>query len=240
MHGTTLLSIVLLVLTGCSSNVLKGELNGAAPIAGTESFYAFTCDTVTDNSGAHPRFSLTRLEPDGSSRMIREVDGSLWMVDQLATDTAIVVKNKIGAALYLFSVASGEMSPLPKDYQYKFTIKKISDSVSDSLRKMPLLKGYDPSFVVPLFAEDCYLVGAYVPGTRSIQVMDPGSFSPGCFSSSPQTYLLVVDMKRSTLTNVGIGFPYSFSASRKHILVSDCDGRSDRSSIVSIADVLEQ
>lgn len=238
MHGTTLLSIVLLVLTGCSSShVFTGVLNGAAPIAGTESFYVFTCDTITDNSGAHPRFALMRLEPDGSSRKIREVNGSLRMVSQLAPDTALVVERNGDKTRYLYSVATGEISPLPKDYQYGFTVQRMNRGIIDSLFKIPLLKGYDGSFIIPLYSEDCYLIGTDVPGTGGPVSETSGVFS--CGGRSPDTYLLVADMKRNTLTNIGVGFLYSISPSKKHILLTDCDGRSDRSRIVSIADIVE-
>lgn len=243
MHRTALLSIVLLVLTGCSSShVFKGELNGAASIAGTESFYVFACDTVSGKGWAHPRFSLTRLEADGSSRMIREIEGSLWIVDRLATDTALVVERNGDNTRYLYSVASGEMSVLPKDYQYKPDRQSASDRTRDSLRKTPLLKDIDLRMAYHLSEEDIYLIEADVPGaggSNTIQEMDRGSFSPGCFSM-PDSYLLVADMKRNTLTNLGGGRLLCFSTSQKNILVQYYEGRSDQSRVVSIAHVLER
>lgn len=226
------IAVLLIALVGCSSkHAFKGELQGAAPIAGSESFYAFASNEVTKE-----RQTLIRLEPDGSFRPIREVDGSLWMKDQLADTSIVVTRN--GDNLYLYSVISGELSALPKDYQYKSHWRKTSDRARDSLSKTALLKDIDPWLVYPLYAEDRYLIGADVPGTGGCKAeYENGGISFGM--AMPERYFMVANMSKKSLTKIPGDHIECFSASEKSLLVLYSEDGNDYAQIVQLEDMLE-
>jgi hypothetical protein len=222
----------LLVVAGCGSkHAYKGELQGAAPIAGTESFYAFASNEVTK-----ARQTLIRLEPDGSFRPIREVDGSLWMRRRVA-DTSFVVQRDIKDTLYLYSVASGELSTLPDGEPYDSHWRVLSDRTRDSLGKDPLLKDIDVFYIYALYAKDRYLIHVNPPGGYPL---DGGFLEGGSAPAEPEHgYLTIADMRKKTLTQIPGEFIECFSSSEKSVLVWDYEGGDAYLRIVNLAEILE-
>ena len=226
------LLVVVAVATGFSSRqYFKGYPQQAAPIAGTESFYVVVGENPPEMN-CEPRHTLVRLDPDGSITPIREIDAKLYMSEDI-TDGKTVVMHQYPKPPLLYTIATGELSPLPDGYKGTDNWHKVEGHEFDSLKAYPLLGDLQGLRIVRLYKPDYYLVSAVVPGSGGCTSTSEFDSVSGYMSTTFSTrgsdfYWAIADIKRKKLTKVALNATPRISSSDKVIFFSahDTTGKS--------------
>lgn len=211
------IAVLFGVLTGCSSTYhFTGVVMDAVPIENTESYYVVVHENKQTEIANGSGKSIVRVESDGSVHPICHIDNSNHLEMQVAHETALVMKIRDERSYKLYSVLTGNLSPLPEGYKWSEGYwPEIKDKVFDSLLKETPLRGVNIFRVFSTYSPDHYLVEVIRKDGRSQQTGD--SFEVGCFAG-PQTYWSIADMKKKTITKVSDEGVPCYSSSRKNIL----------------------
>jgi hypothetical protein len=191
------IAVLLGTLTGCSSQqYFKGIPTRIAPIANTESFYVIDAESGSVTANFRDRSTLTRLDPDGSITVIREIDKALLMSSNVCDGSTVVMYDHRVKQPVVYTIATGELSPTADKYKQRKIWEKVEGQEFDSLTKIPFLKDLVNPVIYRLYKKDHYLIQANISRNYSINGGD--TFAPGCFVGPPY-YWAIADMKNSKI-----------------------------------------
>ncbi|HEY6171779.1 MAG TPA: hypothetical protein VIX80_05940 [Candidatus Kapabacteria bacterium] len=191
------IAVLLVVVAGCGSErqYFIGVPAHVAPIAKTESFYVVDAGNRSGETNLRRGSTLTRLDPDGSITMIREIDPTYVMRSDVSDGNTVVMYQDGGKPPLLYRIATGEVSPTTFGPKHKELWQRVEGHEFDSLTNISFLKDLIKPVIFRLYKPDYYLVQADLGQSYP---MNDNSFAPGCFGGQ-QFYWAIADMKNSKI-----------------------------------------